>query len=198
MNDAQFHASLNSSPGTMSRDELNEHLENSFHPAKLGAETFTHPVTGYELPHGTERHLVRPPEGQSEAPAEFQVNDYGAGRMGQFRRDTGREPVGHVYRGMSDAEWTQAQDRGYIQSDQRGTFPIPGGEGTNAATHPDSAVSYLPMGGSGHIAKIRVDPRDAWFSISSDSYVRSRGRIPLDRVEATIPLAKDESGRVLK
>jgi hypothetical protein len=176
----------------LSYKDLDSALEEEFHPARLSAETFKHPVSGYDIEKGPERRLARPPEGQQEAPAEFQVNDYGSGRMGEYRRDVRREPIEHVYRGISHEEYKQALNTRVIQSDQRGT--ISDWEGTNAATDPQTAVSYLPRGGQGHILKIAVRPEDKWFSIPQDQYVRTREPIPLDRVEHVMDLNKNDKG----
>jgi len=98
-------------------------------------------------------------------------------------RDVAEEPITHVYRGMSLGEWEQAMQRGYIKSDQRGT--IAEWEGTNAGLDAATARSYIPGGGEpAIIVRLRVEPGDGWFTIGADDYLRTRVRIPLDRVEA--------------
>ncbi len=171
----------------VSLDELDQHLENWFHPQQLDARQERHPKSGFNIKVGLERRLARPPEGQDEAPAHFNVTDHGPveGSLARWPKHVGTEPIQHVYRGMHTDEWDEAKKRGHIQSDQRGT--IADWEGTNAAVDPHTAVSYLPSRGTGVIAKIRVHPDDKWFSSSADSYVRTRNKIPLDRVEAVSP-----------
>jgi hypothetical protein len=170
--------------------ELDNHLENWFHPHQLEAEQVPHPRTGWDVDKGEELRLHHPEEG--EGPAHFEVWDHGdpehmTGMQSlQYPKKTGEtRPMKHVYRGVSADEWRQARQRGYLQSDQRGT--IADWEGTNAAIEPKSAVSYLPHRATGHVLKIRVHPDDGWFTHKADSYVRTRERIPLDRVERVSP-----------
>jgi len=92
--------------------------------------------------------------------------------------------VSHLYRGMSEGEFQEAKARGHIASDMRGTFSIPGGEGTNAGTSPATAHSYMPRTGTGRIVKIAAHQDDAWFESRVDNYARSRQQIPWDRVVA--------------
>jgi hypothetical protein len=92
--------------------------------------------------------------------------------------------VAHLYRGMSEGEFQEAKGRGFIASDMRGTFSIPGGEGTNAGTEPATAHSYMPRTGTGRIVKIAAHQDDAWFESRVDNYARSRQQIPWDRVVA--------------
>jgi 8-oxo-dGTP diphosphatase len=167
-------------------DDLGRHLEDWFHPQQLSASTYPHPKTGYSIETGLEHHTAQPEKG--EGPAEFRVTDYGppgAGMMHRFEHPQPNKPIEHVYRGVSSEEWRQARERGYLRSDQRGT--IADWEGTNAATDPRSAVSYLPATGTGHVLKIRVHPDEKWFTIPHDDYVRTREQIPLERVEAVSP-----------
>jgi GNAT superfamily N-acetyltransferase len=172
----------------VSYEELDRHLENWFHPQQLDAREVIHPKSGYPVKEGEERRLHHPANG--EGPAHFEVNDHGSypdnmNMLKYPRRNIRTEPIQHVYRGVSEDEWKQARERGHLQSDQRGT--IAPWEGTNAAVNPRSAVSYLPHRGTGHVLKIRVHPDDGWFTHSADSYVRTRSKIPLDRVEAVSP-----------
>jgi hypothetical protein len=92
--------------------------------------------------------------------------------------------VQHLYRGMSEGEFQTSKARGHIASDMRGTFNIPGGEGTNAGTDPATAHSYMPRTGTGRIVKIAAHQDDAWFESRVDPYARSRQQIPWDRVVA--------------
>lgn len=92
--------------------------------------------------------------------------------------------VQHLYRGMSEGEFQEAKGRGFIASDMRGTFDVPGGEGTNAGTDPATAHSYMPRTGTGRIVKIAAHQDDAWFQSRVDNYARSRQQIPWDRVVA--------------
>lgn len=178
----------------MTHEELDRHLQDWFSPKRLDAEKEIHPKSGWPVKTGTEFRVAKPPKGQDEGPAEFRVQlHHGVNGRKMFPDDLPNEPIGHVYRGVSHDEWVQAKERGYIRSDQRGT--IADWEGTNAGVDPRTAVSYLPYGGIGHVVKIRVDPRDKWFTIPHDQYLRTRERIPLDRVEEVSPLVKkDEHG----
>jgi hypothetical protein len=170
----------------LSHDDLDQHLENWFHPDQLEAPTQIHPKSGYAVHVGRERRISRPPEGQDEGPAYFNVREHPSFESRKmFPEHVGTEPIKHVYRGMHVDEWAQAQKQGHIKSDQRGT--IADWEGTNADVDPRSAVSYLPSRATGVIAKIRVHPDDGWFVHRADSYVRTRKPIPLDRVEAVSP-----------
>jgi hypothetical protein len=172
------------------------HRELGYREQHLESKTAVHPVSGWPIKVGQSRRLAKPPEGQTEGPAEFNVIQH---RMHQFPFDekVRTEPVKYVYRGMHADEWAQAQERGHIQSDKRGV--IADWEGTNAATDARSAVSYLPHGASGVVAKIAVHPDDKWFSIPHDSYLRTREPIPLDRVvRVSQPFHKDERGRLYR
>lgn len=161
--------------------------ELGYNPRKHEAKKTRNPRSGWQVDIGRSRSVAQPSQG--EGPAEYKVREH---RMGQLPADVtiGREPIKYVYRGMHVDEWAQAQQRGHIRSDQRGT--IADWEGTNAAHDARSAASYLPMGHTGVIAKIRVHPDDEWFTIPHDDYLRSRKPIPLDRVvRVTEPISKD-------
>lgn len=169
------------------------HRELGFNLQHLEGKRARHPRSGYMLRVGNSRHVAKP-EGD-EGPAEFDVihnslNGYPA------QQKIRREPIKYVYRGMHEDEWAQAQQRGHIQSDKRGV--IADWEGTNASTDARDAVSYLPRGGRGVVAKIAVHPDDKWFTIPHDQYLRSREPIPLNRVVRTLPLAKDERGSLYR
>jgi hypothetical protein len=195
---AHFEATATEHTG-MTHDELDQHLETWFRPQRLDAERTTHPRSGYQVETGTQLRLHQPSrddegpgEDGVEGPVHFEVWDHGdphtqTGLQGlQYPKKTGEtRPVEHVYRGVSADEWRQAQQRGHVQSDGRGT--IGSWEGTNADVDPKAAVSYLPRNATGHILKIRVHPDDGWFTHSADSYVRTRHPVPLDRVEAVSP-----------
>jgi GNAT superfamily N-acetyltransferase len=178
--------------------DLDHHLENWFHPQQLDARKEKHPKSGWMVPVGEERRVAHPenssddPHGLGpEMPARFDVLDNGPLTGMGFRHKVRTEPIQHVYRGVHEDEWKQAQQRGYLQSDARGA--IVSSEGMNAAVDPQSAVSYLPRNASGRVLKIRVQPEDGWFSIKPDSYVRTRSRVPLDRVESFSPtIHKDD------
>lgn len=159
-------------------------------PKFLEGEQVIHPKSGYPLRQGLTRQVHH--QGPGEGPAVFQVHENRPFDF-PFREHVGTEPIQHVYRGMSHEEWSQAQERGHIQSDQRGTLAH--WEGTNAAVDPRTAAYYLPRGGEGVVAKIRVKPEHEWFTHNVDNYVRTRKPIPLDAVEkVTRPLRKDEQG----
>jgi ADP-ribose pyrophosphatase len=141
-----------------------------------------HPKTGWPIKVGRHRRLLIPTDG--ETPARYTVDDHGELDSGKLFPDknVAEEPIGHVYRGMSMTEWSQAQERGYIQSDGRGV--IADWEGTNAGLDAGTARSYLPgTGEPSVIVRMRVDPKDGWFAIPHDGYLRTREPIPLDRVE---------------
>lgn len=181
---------------SLSWDELRQFLEDEFHPIQMEAKKEKHPRSGFEVEVGIERRVFHPDVGQ-EGPAEFTVWDHGqlGPKRPLFPIQRPNEPIPHVYRGMSLAEWDQAQERGYIKSDGRGT--IASWEGTNAAADPRSAVSYLPIDGTGVVVKIRVDARRKWFTYSADSYVRSREQVPLSEVEHVSPeITKERRGGV--
>ncbi len=171
------------------------HRELGFNPQPLDGKRSRHPRSGYSLRVGRTRQVARPPEGQDEGPAEFKIREH---RMNTLPADVevGKEPIKYVYRGMHEDEWAQAQQRGHIQSDKRGV--IADWEGTNASPDARDAVSYLPRGARGVVAKIAVHPDDKWFTIPHDQYVRTRQPIPLDRVVRTLPLAKDDRGSLYR
>lgn len=190
---------LNRSQFGMTHEELDNALEKTFKPQQLSAIRVPHPRSGFLVESGVGRQVHHPKRG--EGPAEFNVKDYGDPYSDSYNsleymggKNLGTEPIQHVYRGMSTEEWSEAKQRGHIQSDQRGT--IANWEGTNAAVDPHSAVSYLPFGSKGVVAKIRVQPEDNWFTHAADSYVRTRSPVPLDRVEKVMRLRKDQKGRV--
>jgi len=190
--------SVNESPA------LENLLESAFHPVQMDAARVKHPRSGYMVESGISRRVSRPPEPDKpvppdslgpEGPATFDVIDHGDPNSPSYNslaymqgKRLGAEPIPHVYRGMSAAEWEQAQQRGYIESDKRGD--ISRDEGTNAAADPRSAASYLPQSGESYIAKIKVRPEDKWFTIRPDEYLRTRQRIPLDRVEKVLPMRR--------
>lgn len=182
---------------TLDWDSADKLVAEEFQPAQMDAARVKHPRSGYMVETGIERRVHHPPDSQHgneslgiEGPAEFDLLDYGnplnpEHRSTVYPQKVGTEPIPHVYRGMTEAEWEQAQARGYIQSDQRGTIsPL---EGTNAAADPRSAISYLPYEpGRSRVAKIRVDPAEKWFTIHADQYLRTREKIPLSRVEHVV------------
>lgn len=168
-------------------DSSDRYLESVFgEPAlRSSGRRERHPTSGWEVQVGRHRRLVKPAEGERETPARWTIDDYG--EMDERKlfpdRDVAEEPIRYVYRGMSVGEWEQAKERGYFQSDQRGT--IVDWEGTNAGFDAATARSYIPGGGEpAVIVRLRVEPGDGWFTIGPDDYARTRARIPLDRVEA--------------
>lgn len=168
-------------------ENLDRLIEDVLQPEKLDADRVAHPKSGYMVKSGLERRITPPPEGERETPLMFTVTRHGES---MFPEKVGTEPVKFVYRGVSEEEWAQARERGFIQSDRRGV--ISEWEGTNAGVEPQTAVSYLPSNGVGRIVKIRVEPEDKWFAISHDGYARTREPVPLDRVVAhTPPILKD-------
>lgn len=191
-------------PAKISWEDRDRLLHEWFGPKQEGGEFVKHPRSGWQVEKGIHRHLDEPvrrrSEGWVEEPARMRLTDHGDPEDPSYNsleymmgKPVGHEPVTHVYRGVSRDEWHQAQQRGYLHSDQRGT--IDPREGTNAAVDPSSAWSYLPHNASGHILKIRVHPEDKWFTIPHDNYVRTREKIPLDRVEGVSPLlTKDDHG----
>lgn len=133
---------------------------------------------------GTSRHLSQ--QGSS-GPRErmglqFNVVNEDAPRLGGSNI-THQEPVEHVYRGMSEAEFQQAKGRGHVASDERGVIE-PGWEGTNATPDFGTAHNYLPREGPGRIVKMAVHPADQWFTSDIGDYPRTRAQVPWDRVVA--------------
>jgi 8-oxo-dGTP diphosphatase len=170
-------------------DDYDKFVEQHYGPnAGESGRREKHPRSGFTVNVGEHRQVARPPKGQEEGPAVWNITDHGElPNLPMLpQRNIRQEPIEHVYRGVSTDEWKQAQERGYLKSDQRGT--IADWEGTNAATDPKSAMSYLPHNGGGHVLKIRVHPDEKWFTIPHDQYARTRERIPLDRVEHVSPL----------
>lgn len=97
----------------------------------------------------------------------------------------------HFYRAVSEEEWQQAIERGYLSSDGRGN--ISDAEGTNADWTPET--SYLPKDRPGRLIRMKYDPSDGWFTITYDQYVRTRGQVPIERVDLVSPLLrKTEDG----
>jgi len=191
---------------TLGYDQLDKHLAATFHPAQLEADRARHPRSGYMVEVGKERRVHQPPASAvhdskslgPEGPAVFDVIDHGTLAQGEnllvYPKHAGTEPIKHVYRGMSAAEWDQAQARGHIASDERGAIsPL---EGTNAAADPRDAVSYLPGSGEGYVAKIAVNPADKWFTIHADDYLRTRKPIPLDRVQKVARFRRTADGQL--
>jgi rifampin ADP-ribosylating transferase len=181
-------------------------LQEWFHPQQLEAIQVKHPRSGWPVNSGLSRRVTRPPESQHgneslgiEGPPTFDVIDHGDPYSPSYNslkymnpQPFRTEPIQHVYRGISEAEWQQAQRRGYLASDRRGT--ISELEGTNAAVDPTSAVSYLPREGPSRVVKIEVRPEDKWFTIRADDYLRTRQRIPVDRVRAVSPPLRATGG----
>jgi len=123
-------------------------------------------------------------EGKERAGLMFNIKDHDTATHGLPNADiVGQEPPSHLFRGMREDEWKQAQERGYIQSDGRGAIE-PEWEGTNFATNIQTANSYMPRDVPGRIVKVRHDPADQYFTATTDDYARTRARVPIDRVEA--------------
>lgn len=101
-------------------------------------------------------------------------------------------PVAKVFRVMDVAEWRQAKQRGFFQSDGRMNL---GDEGTVVSTRSTGTFYAPPVGRSAVIVRMRVDPADGWTMdmnpdgrTSVDDYVKTHAPIPFDRVEAvTVP-----------
>lgn len=125
-----------------------------------------------------------------EGPAVFQ--NYAT--SGMPRANLGTEPIKHVYRAMSAAEWAQAERDGFIGSDQRGV--IADWEGTNAGANPATAMSYLPRNGGAVIVQIAVKPEDKWFTTDVDDYLRTREKVPLDRIIARTGMITSREGQI--
>lgn len=169
------------------------HRELGFNQQYLDAKRARHPRSGYMLRVGNSRRVAKP-EGD-EGPAEFDVVRHTLNGF-PAEQKIRREPIKYVYRGMHADEWAQAQERGHIQSDKRGV--LANWEGTNASTDARDAVSYLPRGAQGVVAKIAVHPDDKWFTIPHDQYLRTREPIPLNRVVRTLPLTRDDRGSLYR
>ena len=174
----------------MTLANMDENYQRWFHPQQLEGGTATHPRSGYNVHVGKWLAVQHPPS-NADGPPIFKVSDYGNGDKMFPDVAAGTEPIRELYRGVSLDEWRQAVERGYLQSDQRGT--IAGWEGTNAGVDPQTAQSYLPRGAESVIVKMDVRPEDGWFTRNEDGYLRTRERIPLDRVTAVSPvLYKDK------
>lgn len=106
------------------------------------------------------------------------------------------EPITHVYRAVTEEEWQEAVERGYLKSDGRGAL-IPEWEGTNAGVESSTAWHYMPRNGTARVLKIEVRDGDGWFTSDADNYLRTRGRIPLDRVMAKTPAVERREGHML-
>lgn len=186
----------------LSPDEMDQRLQQWFQPQQLEPRQVRHPRSGFMVDAGLGRSPYHPPRTEhgndslgTEGPAVFTVKDYGdptapGHNSLLYPKDAGTEPIRHVYRGVSEAEWQQAQQRGYLKSDARGT--ISELEGTNASADPHDAVSYLPRTGRGRVLKIEVRPSEQWFTINADQYLRTRQEIPLGTVSAVSPVLAKE------
>lgn len=188
-------------------DGLAKLLDHEFGPDPEKGLRVKHPRSGYMVEAGEWRRVNHPPPSEHgneslgiEGPATFDVRDHGDPNSPEYSslkymnpQVIRTEPIKHVYRGMSAAEWEQAQRNGYISSDRRGA--ISDLEGTNAAVDPRSAVSYLPPEGDAVVAKIAVRPEHKWFTINADNYLRTRSRVPLSAVEHVLPMRKIKIGK---
>ena len=146
------------------------------------------PQWGSSLKRGEETWVMKAPVDGAPPRLEPQVKS----RHGFKEALPGEQPPTHLWRAMSEEEWAEAQARGYILSDQRGT--IAEWEGTNFAARPDDAVSYLPRDGGfnaeasgrGVIVRVAYDDADGYFMSKADSYVRTQQPVPLDRVDKVV------------
>jgi hypothetical protein len=186
---------------------LDEHLQRAFHPQQLEARQEKHPKSGHNVDVGERRRLDHVaddvpdyagerPLSEWSAPARLKVVDFGPDALHRPMLPTtvGYEPLQHVYRGVSMEEYHQAKERGYLQSDLRGV--ISANEGTNAATDPRSAISYLPPGQRGMVLKIKARPEHDWRMIHADDYVRTANPIPMSDVEHAEPYSKSKRWQV--
>lgn len=138
----------------------------------------------------------------NEGPAAFAVMEvdpemermFGSSARREFKGKM--EKIKTVYRGITREEWDQAQERGYLLSDGRGAI-VPEWEGTNAGTMAMTAANYLPRDGEGLILQINVEDEDEWFTSDADNYIRTRKRVPLDRIKARTPVYQRRDGKTV-
>jgi hypothetical protein len=155
-----------------------------FTPDPLEGGKTIHPKSGFEVNKGQWLSTLEPPPDVEGKPL-YSITDYGDG-TGFPKYRAGTKPIKHVYRGMMIEEYQQALKRGYFRSDQRGT--IASWEGTNAATDPRSAQSYLPRDHEGVIVQMDVRPEEKWFTAHADDYLRTREHIPVHQISAVSPV----------
>jgi len=92
-----------------------------------------------------------------------------------------RKPLKHLYRVVSEAEFNQAKERGFFQSDAR--MNLDNNEGT-VASHRSTGAFYAPTNGDNYrIVRFRYDPVDNW-RLDFDGYEKTNLPIPFDRVDA--------------
>jgi DNA polymerase III epsilon subunit-like protein len=91
------------------------------------------------------------------------------------------KPIEYVYRAISEEEWNEALERGYIESDKR--MNLTDDEGT--VTDAGNPSWYLPngLGMAGRIIRIKYDPEDGWRR-DHDSYIKTDEPIPISRIDA--------------
>jgi hypothetical protein len=91
------------------------------------------------------------------------------------------QPEPYVYRVMSDAEFQQASDRGYIQTDAR--MNLGATEGTVTSRGSTGSFYMPPAGTDARIVQINMNPADGW-RVDSDGYVKTQEHVPFERVQA--------------
>ena len=90
----------------------------------------------------------------------------------------GSERPTPLYRVMSEEEWQQAKQRGYIQSD--GRLNLGSHEGTVTSVHTTGTFYMQP--GLNRMVRIRPHPADGW-KFDHDGYVKTQSPIPIERVD---------------
>lgn len=104
-------------------------------------------------------------------------------------------PPEFLYRAVSEEEWQQAVERGYIQSDQR--MNLTEGEGTVTALDnplfyfPGNLASDKPGTYEGRIIRIKYRDEDGWRH-DRDGYVKTSEKIPISQVDKITPKLKRE------
>lgn len=126
------------------------------------------------------------PEAASPPPANNGIVEE-AFDMPDNAKDAPKNPDGtpvYLYRAVSEEDWQQIQERGYIQSD--GRWNLSDDEGTVVADRDPSW--YLPkkLGEEGRILRIKFDPAEKWWK-DHDEYWKTPERVPLARVDAVTP-----------
>lgn len=99
---------------------------------------------------------------------------------GAWRVPGSERPIPYVWRMMDVAEFQQARERGYFQSDQRMNLAD---EGTVASDRSTGAFYLPPPDRPAVVVRFRVDPADGWKR-DTDGYVKTPARVPFDRVDA--------------
>ncbi len=106
-------------------------------------------------------------------------------------------PPKHVYRVMSEGEWQQAKQRGYIKTDER--MNLSSDEGTVTSLRSTGAFYAPPDGSDYRVVRIKYADEDGWRTDPIDGYIKTDSRIPFDRVDmATTSISQASVTKHLK